>query len=116
MSPSSNPTAESGLTRRKAQRMFFLFSPSRTHLNFAVPLRWAVAAGLAGALAATSGPALAQTASPSTAADCSTLHLNLANPMAGDTLLSGGYVVEGFAFDSAATTQQGTGVDRVDFF
>lgn len=93
-----------------------MFLPSLKHLTIGARVRMLAAASLTAALTV-SGVALAQPVSPpATTTDCSTLHFDLANPAAGDRLLPGGYVVEGFAFDSAATAEQGTGVDRVDFF
>lgn len=53
-------------------------------------------------------PASAQTASP----QCPALQLD--NPNPGDTVMPGGYVVSGIAFDPSATI--GSGVSRVDFF
>jgi len=66
-------------------------------------------------------PTLAQTAptatttSPTSAAvDCSAIHFELANPSPGSRVEVGDYVLQGIADDSRA--QQGTGIDRIDFF
>lgn len=67
------------------------------------------AVALAGSLALGSLPAVAQSA-----ASCTNIRLELANPIPGVNLLSGNYVIQGTAFDE--TARQGTGIDRVTFF
>jgi hypothetical protein len=49
-----------------------------------------------------------------TTATVSTIHLDLSNPQPNDSVLVGGLVVQGVAFDPEVST--GTGVDRVSFF
>ena len=44
----------------------------------------------------------------------STITLEVGNPSSGDTVLTGGYTMEGIAYDAAA--QQGLGIDRIDIF
>jgi len=78
------------------------------HLRLLGPLTVAATLGM-GAL-----PALAQTAPTTVASDCSAIHFELSNPAPGSMVAPGGYVLQGFASDSRA--QQGTGVDKVDFF
>jgi hypothetical protein len=75
------------------------------HLRFVGPLTVAATLGI-GAL-----PALAQT---EPVLDCSAIRFELANPTAGSRIEPGGYVLQGIAVDSRA--QQGTGIDRIDFF
>ncbi len=44
----------------------------------------------------------------------STLTLQVGNPSPGDTIHAGGYIMQGVAFDRAATS--GAGIDRIDIF
>jgi hypothetical protein len=43
-------------------------------------------------------------------------YIAVANPNPGDNPLPGGYLMQGKAFDPAASADQGTGVDRVEVF
>src|SRR5688572_9156606 len=70
----------------------------------------------AAALALATTPSFAQTTTTasSTSAACSELHFELANPTPGSMLSPGGYMLEGIAMDTRATS--GVGIDRIDFF
>jgi hypothetical protein len=73
---------------------------------------------LAAAAALTLGsiPASAQTAATSTGTGaCTGIRFELANPGPG-ARVDGNLVVQGIAQDTRATTAQGLGIDRVDFF
>jgi hypothetical protein len=67
----------------------------------------------AAALTFGSTAAWAQTTATSSES-CDDLQFQLANPAPGSMLLPGGYLLEGVAADTRATT--GSGIDRVDFF
>jgi hypothetical protein len=54
------------------------------------------------------------TTTPTTATPSATVVLNVFNPDPGATVLSGAYIMQGAAWDTAA--QSGIGVDRVDVF
>jgi hypothetical protein len=79
-------------------------------------IRWAAAIALFASL--WSPAAFAQTAQPApercASALAQHLQLDVSNPGPGDSLLAGGVVIDGVAFDRLA--QAGTGIDRVSLF
>ncbi len=62
----------------------------------------------------TTTPSATTTTTPSTTPAQSNVTFEVANPTAGDTILSGAYVIQGRAIDHNATS--GVGIDRVDVF
>lgn len=64
--------------------------------------------------ATTTTPATITTTTTEVAPSASTITVDVGNPSPGDTIHTGGYVIDGIAFDKAA--QSGSGIDRIEIF